>query len=336
MTNGKAGALLATFLVVAAAHAQEARKPSVLSADELTQIHSVVGGAQPQWSPDGTRIMFSAAYGGSDLWTVAPSGGFPVPLGVRMQASSFFPLPAPTYSPNGKWIAYVSNRSGNAELYLHSLEDGHEVQLTHMGARINSYTWAPDGHAIAFAGDRYGNYDIYTVDVPSGAVKRLTSDILNEVSPTWMPDSRRVVFVQLDDRWLNHEIFQADAIGSGAPRSIVKDTSFFDYEEGGMFGTPQVSPDGSTLLFRSHRSGWLNYWAVPASGGTPRQVSAESADQTGARWSPDGKSILYLALWNGMQDLRVVPAAGGAARVLVKPPDMGVVANAAWSPDGRW
>jgi dipeptidyl aminopeptidase/acylaminoacyl peptidase len=74
---------------------------------------------------------------------------------------------------------------------------------------------------------------------------------------------------------------------------------------------------------------------VPMRGGTTRQIAAEAANQSGARWSPDGKSILYLALWNGMQDLRVVDASGGTPRVLVKPEAMGMVSNAEWSPDGR-
>jgi dipeptidyl aminopeptidase/acylaminoacyl peptidase len=240
----------------------------------------------------------------------------------------------PKYSPDGKWISYISNRSGPAELYVRSMTDGTEKQLTRLGGRINSYSWSPNGQWIAFAGDKHGHYDIWTVAVANGTVARLTTDPRYDVFPSWTPDGGRVVYARMDDRWMDHEVLELDAQGAGQPRLIVKDVGFFDYQAGGNFGYPLVSPDGATLLFRSHRSGWVNYWTVPMRGGTPRQIAAEPANQSAARWSPDGKSILYLALWNGTQDLRVVDAAGGASRVIAKPAEMGVVANAEWAPDG--
>lgn len=328
------GAAALSLALSRPASSQGASDPRVLTAADLVSVRSLVAGAAPQWSPDGATILFGGALGGSDLWTVAPTGGFPRSLHIEMGDIAFLQTHQAAYSPDGKWISYISTRSGPAEVYLRSLQDGRETQLTALGARINSYSWSPDGHEIAVAGDKFGNYDIYTVQVPGGAVARLTTDALNEVFPAWTPDSKHIVFVQLDDRWADHTVYLADAAGAAVPRMIVRDTGFFDYAEGGAFGYPAISPDGATLLFRSQRSGWINYWAVPMSGGTPRAIAPEGANQSGARWSPDGKSILYQALWNGTQDLRVVGAEGGTSRVVVKPEEMGVVNNAAWSPDG--
>ena len=328
------GAAALTLAGAPRASAQAGSDPLVLSAADLVSVHSLVSGAAPQWSPDGASIMFGGALGGSDLWSVAPTGGFPRSLHIDMGDIAFLQTHQAVYSPDGKWVSYISTRSGPAEVYLRSLQDGREMQLTKLGARINSYSWAPDGHGIAVAGDKFGSFDIYTVAVPGGAVTRLTTDALNEVFPTWTPDSKHIVYVQLDDRWADHTVLLIDAAGGSSPRMITKDTDFFDYAEGGNFGYPAISPDGGTLLFRSQRSGWVNYWAVSMSGGAPRAIAPEAANQSGARWSPDGKSILYQALWNGTQDLRVVGAAGGAPRVVAKPEDMGVVNNGAWSPDG--
>lgn len=309
--------------------------PVVLSAEELTSIHSMVSGAPPQWAPDGSRLMVTGSLGGSDLYTVPATGGFPSSLNIEMGPVAFLQTHQPAYSPDGHWVSYISNKTGPAEIFIRSLDDGHEIQLTNLGGRINSYSWSPDGHTIAVADDRFGSYDIYAVSVPDGAMTRLTSDPRYEVYPSWTPDSKRIVYVHMDDRWLNHDLVVIDAAGKEAPRTVVSDTNFFDYQAGGNFGYPQLSPDGSQVLFRSDRSGWINYYVVPMAGGTPRVLASESANQTGARWSPDGKSILYEALWNGTQDLRVVAASGGTPRVLFKPPTTGVVANGVWSPDGK-
>ena len=317
---------------------------AVLSAEELTGVRSLVGGEAPQWARDGRSILLAAPLGGSDLWSIPAEGGFPAPLGVSMGEIAFLQSHQPRYSPDGRWISWIQNHGdgGPAELHLRSTVDGRQLQLTDLGARINSYAWAPDSRAIAFANDRWGQYDVWTVAVPTGAVTRVTSDARYDVFPSWTPDGRQLVFVRLDERWLDHEVLVRDASGSGAERRIVADRDFFDYQAGGTFGHPQLSPDGTTLLFRSHRSGWINYWTVPMAGGTPRPVAATPANQSGARWSPDGRAILYLELRDGTQSLRVADVAGtasdGAAaappRTLAAPDGMGVVANAEWSPDG--
>ncbi len=329
--------LCAAHLCIAGVQAssQSTPKPSVLSAEDVTSVRSLVAGVAPVWSPDGTRLLIGGALGGSDLWTIPADGGFPQSLNIRMGEVAFQASNAPRYSPDGKSISYLANVAGAAELHLHSLSDGTRRQVTRLGARINSYSWSPDGRHIALASDKYGSYDIWIANIVSGDVQRLTRDARYDVYPAWTPDGKKIVYVRLDERWLDHDVLEIDAAGAAAtPRLIVSDTAFFDYGAGSTFGYPLISPDGANLLFRSHRSGWVNYWIVPMRGGTPRQLAPEAANQSGARWSPDGKSILYTALWNGTQDLRVVSASGGAPRIVAAPKDMGMVSNAEWSPNG--
>ncbi|HEU0115150.1 MAG TPA: alpha/beta fold hydrolase, partial [Thermomicrobiales bacterium] len=235
-------------------------------------------------------------------------------------------------SPDGRHIAYVSTKSGAYEVWLWSADGAPDRQLTRLGASIEAMSWAPDSHSLVLAGNRYGAYDIWRIDLPDGAAHRLTQGARYEVYPVFMPDGRDILYVRLDDRWVDHEIVRIDRDG-GNPRVIARDENFFDYHYGRAFGYPTISPDGQTVLFRSHRSGWINYWAVGSEGGDPWPIAPEAADQEGATWSPDGASIAFTSNRNGTVALKIVAAAGGAPQTLVEP-GMGVCAHPQYSPDG--
>ncbi len=320
-------------IILASPLLAQGQEPASVSADRILSIRSLVAGETPQWSRDGSRLLFASGLGGgSGLWSLPAAGGFPSPVVASIGGTGFLMSQLPRYSPDNTWISFISDRSGAQELWLHSTVDGHEQRLTSLGGRINSYNWSPDGRWIAFADDRYGSYDIYRVAVPSGELLRLTDDARLEVMPTWTPDSRTVIYVRLDERWVDHDVLQIPA-GGGSPRLVLADRNMFDYASGGHFGYVNVSPDGQSLLFRSDRGGWLNYYIAPLAGGEPRALAAEEAEQPDAAWSPDGKAVAYLANHNGTVELRVVELPQGKARALVTP-DPGVVGNIAWSPDG--
>ena len=111
---------------------------------------------------------------------------------------------------------------------------------------------------------------------------------------------------------MDHTIVEVPA-GGGEERVIVRDEDFFDYGEGGTFGYPLISPDGATVVFPSYRSGWINYWSVPRSGGEPTPLAAAEADQTEGAWSPDGGGFAYVENHGGTYQLKVAPADGGEA-----------------------
>ncbi|MBI4499578.1 MAG: S9 family peptidase [Gemmatimonadetes bacterium] len=325
--------LPALLAMVATPVTAQERVPAETWVDRVLAVRSLVSEV-PRWAPDGSKIMFSSSQGGGGIWSVTPEGGAPVRLtGATGGAGHFLQTGQPQWSPDGKWISIISDHAGQPEIWLWSMADGRELRLTGLGSRISSYSWSPDSRWIALTGGRYGSYDVWKVAVPTGESYRLTSDARPEVFPSWTPDSRKILYARLDLRWMDHDLFEISADGAN-PRLVLSDTDFFDYREGSAFGASLVSPDGKTVLFRSQRSGWVNYWLVPLAGGTPRPMAAEETEQSEAQWSPDGRLIAYVANHNGTTEVRVVPAAGGPSRAVVSPAS-GMAQNIDWSPDGK-
>lgn len=309
-----------------------------ITLDQILVIGGLGGGAYSggdvvRWSPDGQDLLVAAALGGEQgLWLIPRAGGFPRRATTAPIALPFLASPQQSFAPDGRTVAYLSEHGGATELWLWDRENGRQRPLTRLGNHIASYTWAPDAQSLLVASNRLGRYGIYRVSLPGGAATRLTGDARYEVSPASTPDGARVLFVRLDERWVDHTVVSM-AAGGGDERVIASDTDFFDYHYGRTFGPPIVAPNGRTVLFRSHRSGWINYWAVPIDGGEPRQLCPQSADQSGATWSPDGRRVAFISNTNGTLALWLCDADGGNARALLAS-EQGVCQAPAWSPDG--
>jgi len=146
-----------------------------LPVDQLLALTPGVGGETPTWSPDGESLLVASGFTGG-LATVPADGGHPrrVPVGIG-EAGHFLASQNPRWSPDGRWISYISNKSGTPEIWLWSTETGDEVQLTRVGARlVSAYAWSPDGRSIAFSADPSGDMDVWTASVPDGRARRLT------------------------------------------------------------------------------------------------------------------------------------------------------------------
>ena len=305
---------------------------SKLSLDQILSIRPAVAAEPPQWSPDGSRILFVSSQGDtSELWTVPGDGGLPTRLTVGAGDGGAAPR-IPLWSPDGEYVSCVSRKGGNDEVWLWPLNGDAAFQLTSLGGRIHSMNWSPDGSSVAVSCNRYGSYDVYLVEVPSGRATRLTDGPLYAVNPVFAPDGQHILYVRLDDKWEDHDVVRTTLDGSDQ-KVMVQDTDFFDYSYGATFGYPLVSSDGERVLFRSQRSGHTNIWTVPISGGEPDALAPEGAEQGDAAWSPAGQQVVYTSNHNGTLELRVAEASGGESRALFSP-ETGVCSSPQWSPDG--
>jgi Tol biopolymer transport system component len=137
----------------------------------------------PTWSPDGRRIAFAR---GGDLWLVPSSGGRPTRLfGGRNTNET-----SPDWSPNGAWIAYESNRGGEAQIWIINVRTRGVRRLTR-GARSNNPDWSPDGRRIAYA----TRGQIAVVGVTSADTRLLPTGFPRSAYfPSWSPDGKRLAF----------------------------------------------------------------------------------------------------------------------------------------------
>src|ERR1700681_1334944 len=149
----RSGLAAATCLLCSAAplRAQEAKHP--ITFDDLIQMHRV---GDPKISPDGKWVAYavatpdmSANRNASNIWIISTSGGEAMQLTQSGHDSS------PTWSPDGKTLAFLSSREGNSQVYVLSMEGGEAHAVTHLSTGADLVKWSPDGKTIAFTSSVY-------------------------------------------------------------------------------------------------------------------------------------------------------------------------------------
>jgi len=199
----------------------------------------------------------------------------------------------PTWSPDGKYIAFVSDRDGNKEIYVMKADGTQPINLTRHPSEDWTPAWSPDGKSIAFASYRDGNWEIYVMAADGSNPKRLTRHNAADYAPCWSPDGQKIAFQSNRDG--NWEIYVMNRDGSGLQRLT---------EDEATDSSPAWSPDGSLIAFESYRDGNMEIYLMAPDGSEQRNITNDAySNEHGPAWARRGTRLLYYSNRDGGWDI---------------------------------
>lgn len=241
-----------------------------------------------------------------------------------------FTLAAAAGLPTGADLLFMSNRDGNAEIFVRRAGSEEWVNLTNDPAVDNWPVWSPDGSKIAFQSKRGADkLDVWVMNADGSEPRRLTNHPDHDYLPSWSPDGKRIAFASWRTEAEGEEraahLYVMNADGTGQRRLVAEST--------GTSGGLAWSPDGSRILF-TRQVGERADLVIAASDGTgERKLTDDDAYDGSAEFSPDGRSIAFYSDDGTGADLVVMRVDGSGRRVLVAD---GNSWYPRWSRDGAW
>ena len=219
-----------------------------------------------------------------------------------------------TLSPNGKFIAYDSKKSGNSDIYIMPTNGGQSIQITNHPASDGPPSWSFDGKWISFLSTRSGDSEIWVIGIspdghPQGEPFQVFRDLPFKNSFfNWINDGK--IGISMNPTIQN--VFISD-LETGKETQL---TNILTEER-----HPRWSPDGRQIAFLSYRDNKPNLWVIPSGGGVAKKVTLNVPNPDGScyltrpSWLPDGKSLAFGGFFGKDHGIWIVPSGGGVPQL---------------------
>lgn len=249
------------------------------------------------WRPIAAAVIVIAGAAVAWRWLESRRAE-PIVLGSPQQLTAGSGWQAePAIAPDGSLVAYTSNESGNADIWLLDMRGGTAARLTDDPKADRSPDWFPDASALAFVSDRRGRPSVWKVSRLGGPASLV---IENAEDPAVSPDGLTLAFVRQDASGF-FRVFVAPVLSPDQARSVTtQQTGLWDHRK------PSWSPDGRTIAYHASR----DLWAVSSTGADARRLTTADAADHEPSWSPDGKFVYFSSNREGTRALWRVASSG--------------------------
>ena len=191
------------------------------------------------------------------------------------------PIMSPSWSPDGKSLAYVSFENRRPEIYIQHLATARRSKVAGFSGLNGAPSWSPDGKFLALVLSKDGSPDIYTLNTATKRLKRLTKHRAIDTEPVWTQDGRSIIFTS--DRSGAPQLYRINVAG-GKPKRLTF--------EGRYNTAAALSPDGKFIAMVHGARGQYKIAQLERETGNLTVLTDSSLDESPS-FSPNGKMVLY-------------------------------------------
>jgi TolB protein len=229
---------------------------------------------------------------------------------IRNAMNSGEPIISPSWSPDGKKVAYVSFEDRKPVIYVHELATGRRISLSNQKGNNSAPAWSPDGRKLAVSLSKDGNTQIYGINADGTGLHRLTRGSTIDTEPQYSADGRYIYFTS--DRGGNPQIYRMSSEGEqaeGAKRVTFKQ---------GFVTSPRISPDGKYLAYIANVGGAYRLYILNLATGDSQALTDGTSDESPS-FAANGRYVLYSTKVGGKRVLAAVSVDGNSKQVLSIP-----------------